>query len=123
MVTFGWLQKGDNRIKMRHMSGERLEVGGQYLVPLVPADCGWAALSAGAIVPLDGDGRLAPDVERSENAAAKVLSGLSLEDFRTVISVTSPDHAAGDFAHLSPEDKVMAVYYDPPVEADNELRI
>ena len=110
LTVFGWLRKGDNQIPFGPIDGHRLEVGGRYIIPLVPDEGDWGWLSSSAILAIDGEGRIALDQGRLKNPASLAQKGDTLDKVAVTLSNTAPDPAAAPFAHLPPDERIEAVF-------------
>ena len=109
-VAFGWLHKGDNQIPFGSADGPRLEVGGRYVIPLVPIEDGWGGLSSSAVLAVDDGHRIALDQGLIKNPASLAQRGATLEQFARTLNNATPDPAAAPFAHLPPKERVEAVF-------------
>lgn len=108
-VANGWIRKGDVTLPFGSLGAERLEVGKAYIIPLVRYEDGWGWLSAGTMLPVDSDQRVAIDPLRITNTASQQLHGKSFSGLTETLVSTSPDPVAARYAHLSSIERYSAM--------------
>lgn len=104
-------------------AASRMEVGREYLVPLVHDDAfdpAWQALSITSVLPFDGavvgqgevllDETGATVSQKELSQAVQSLWGLGREDVIRLLESTSPDATARELSSLAPTDRLREVH-------------
>lgn len=111
MSVFGWSVRGDRLIPMAARDAPRLEVGGQYVMPLVAFARGWGPMTATSPLPVASSSIAVADAEawRAQSPAAAELADKSIQEMRAMLTDVAPDPIAARYFHLPPEERVQAV--------------
>jgi hypothetical protein len=115
ITVAGWVLQGGRRAFFALERSPRLEVGGQYTIPLViaPSATGesqWAPLSTESLLERPGDLVATQDVHaRGHSAVAQSLSGIGDVELQRTFMNTAPDPVAAMHWDLAPYDRWLAV--------------
>jgi hypothetical protein len=110
MLVFGWAAKEDRLIPMSCVKAPRLEVGGQYIMPLVQFKRGWAPLTAASVTAVTTSDVATRDAsDRDAELHAKDLDGRTFAEVAAMLSSIAPDELANDNRTLPPEERIQAV--------------
>jgi hypothetical protein len=122
--VFGWVYVEEGRLPTVAASAVRVEVGGQYLMPLVKFDRkrivdgvtyteGWAPLTAPSVVPAKGSAIAQDDADRHGADAPLVvqLRDRDPEDVAEDLAALPPDPRGDEVRHLAGAERALC-YFD-----------
>jgi hypothetical protein len=111
MLVFGWVLDDTRLVAMANVNSPRLEVDGQYIMPLVEFERGWAPMTSQS--PLSAPDSVVADADvaawQAVSPARGELAVQSFSDMATVLAHVAPDPVAARYFHLRPEERLMAV--------------
>ena len=129
MLVFGWLLKEERLIPMSSTNAPRLEVGGQYILPLVEYNkLGWAPLTASSVTAVGTSPVATTDaMERNADKHEKELNGRTPEEIAALLATVSPNELAQKHSNLPPEERIQAVLRlqnpNPPDQPPNTVPV
>jgi hypothetical protein len=129
MLVFGWLLKDERLIPMSSTNAPRLEVGGQYILPLVEYnELGWAPLTAASVSAVSTSPVATNDAtERNANKHEKELNGRTSREIAALLATVSPNELAKSHSNLPPEERIQAVLRlqnpNPPDQPPNTVPV
>lgn len=129
MLVFGWLLKEERLIPMSSTKAPRLEVGGQYILPLVEYNrLGWAPLTAASVSAVSTSPVATRDArERNADKHEKELNGRTPAEIAALLATVSPNELAKSHSSLPPEERIQAVLRlqnpNPPDQPPNTVPV
>ncbi|MGH3691784.1 MAG: hypothetical protein ACRDWD_06935 [Acidimicrobiia bacterium] len=114
ITTEGWVLQDGRRLRFANWGAPRLEVGRQYVLPLVRVrseGVGWTVLSTYAVLPFDGQ-RITTEgvLEGGPSPILEEVAGMTPGELAELLARTPPDPLAAKYAHLDPEKRVEKVF-------------
>lgn len=121
----GWQFKGDRRTAIRLRGEPMMEVGKEYVLPIVHFDktktvpnAGWSALSPDSIFPYQGgtlgEGDVIPSLQAKGLATPSDARGPFFDkdpaELAAALKATPPDPAAADAMTLPPDERMRHAY-------------
>jgi hypothetical protein len=95
---------------MSAVNAPRLEVGGQYILPLVEFKRGWAPLTAASVTAVTTSNVATQDAkDRGAELHAKDLDSRTFAEVGALLLSIAPDELAKDNSSLPPEERIQAV--------------